>query len=474
MGINVDKMKQDRANRQSGGEIWDAPEGDNQIYVAAPPREVDVPYIETKMHYGLGFGKVKNAMAFCLEPATNPLLNNTDFLEQLEALGKDLSGGCEVCERLDAGEAVCQDPDQSGKAQSRWLWIISPIAHRSDPRQPFRANAQEEVKGLLSGYRVWDALCDLFGQAGDITDMDKATLARLIRTGTKINTKWEVQPDVETLRKPMKLKPTLRELIASATAPGEAYDPLRILAGMAKGREDVAKLFVRAASKGEYEETNTEGSPEGEQPEKPAGKFAPPGAAKGKSQAQVPAGGSKPAATASKPAPKTESKPNGKSTAAANANAKLKQLIAERGPAPSCYQVDPDPEAEICIKCPWNVECFTHCGVPLPEAPADADAGSEESESAASDELTVEQCEKDKQYVVGDETLTFTGAAKGKFYFKAEDGSPRKFEPGTAVQLAADAEPESTPDDDAKMKELEAELAARKGKPAAKGATAKK
>lgn len=457
MPIDLDKMKKERAERNSGNEIWDAPEGDHKIYVCAFPRPTDdIPYVEAKMHYGLG--PKARASHMCLEPSYNKLLLNDDFLEHVAALKKSVAGGCPTCEMIDRGESVSGNPDQSGKSQSRWLWIVSPRATRGDARAQFQPWPKDEVVGLFGGFRVWDALMDQFGSSGDITDMDAAMFPRLIRTGKKMETKWEVQADVETIRKPVKLAKPFRDLIASEVRIGGKFDPLVILAGMMRERDDILKIHSEATeAKSEYEDKPPEAGTEGYKPPGKGGKVA----------AAAP---SKPAAASGTKAvaPKPSAKPAANAGAAA-ANAKLKALIAAGNEVPGCFQVDPDPDADICIKCPFQELCFDHCGVarpaPTPDTPDEPTPN--EIEMAADDVMTVEACQSGVKYTVDGNIGTYKGPAKGAYYFTGDDGKPFKVQPGAVVEPVADEVPEETDDEAAKMAELEKELAARKKSKAA-------
>lgn len=467
MPINVDKVNEERARRNSGGELWDAPEGDTNCLIIAPPRATDeLPFIETRMHYGLGPKSKRSCM--CIEPAVNPLMLNKEFREVLELMKKDLGGGCVVCERDDKGLWVTRDPEQNTKPGSRWMWLLSPISSRTDPRAAFKPWPAHEVKGFFVGYKVWDAMSDLFGQAGDITDMNAAVLARISRVGKKLSTNWTIGCDVETTRKPFVVPKDLRAIIAEVVTPMGACDPLKLIANFAINREEQEKIFAEddQAAQNEYSETTEETAPPAD------GKFKPP--AKGKSQVSVPAGNTGKAAGATKAPPVKQPAKTAPatSTGTAAANAKMKALIAERGPQPSCYEIDPDPGEPTCLKCPWNKECFSKCGVELPEAePEEVPA----EEQAVDGMVAVEDCEAGTQYMVNGAPATYKGPAKGAFYFTGEDGKAVRVTAGESVEVMAAAEEEAPANDDneAAMAKLEAELQARKARTAAGKASKK-
>jgi hypothetical protein len=444
MAVNLEKIRQDRAARQFAGELWDAPEGDTNIYVACGPRpDDDAPYWHCKMHYGLGSKGFSQAM--CLEPSENPVLNDPAFIEQVEALKKNLGGGCAVCEEIAAGRPVSSKEDQDGKPSSRWLFLIMPISFRSDSRAAWQAQPPA-VKGFLCGYNVWDKLCDQFGSLGDITDTNAATLIKVNRQGKKLQTKWDIQPDVETVRKPMKLSAEQVKMLADMVKPGGTCDPLRILASMARERTAVEALLKGLKTDdGAYEEVKEGEAETAEEPAKDSGTFKPPTGKK---------------ADAKKAEPKSEPKKAPKD------DGELKQLTAKHGAPPNCFKIDPDPGEAMCQACPFKMPCANHCGVPIPPDPgSDGDASAEDSDNASTPGIPVEQAEPEKMYTLGetDDQYVYKGPAKGKHLFTGPDGKPVKVEPGVTVYPV-----EMSPDDDPGLKALEQQLAAKKAKGAKK------
>jgi hypothetical protein len=481
--IDVEKLAAERAKRAAGSELLDVKEGETLVYVCAFPREADdMPYVEYRVHYSVGLkGKFSH---MCLEPSVNKILLDDGFLEQVALLKKSTDGGCPTCERLDRGETVSPDPEESGKPQSRWLFIVVPRGHRSSPNQNFTPWKDDEVKGLSCSYGVWDGIMDQFGQLGDITDMDGANLLRLIREGTKKSTKWEVQNDAVSIKKPVKLPAALRELIVAETAPGGPRDPMRIVAAQLRDRADIERAYTAATpaegAADEYEQPAEGAAADGKGFKPPTkGAAAKPPAAASKPAAAKQVAATKPSAGAgaTKPPTTAPAKAAPAKPAVAKANAALQALIKQHGSPPGCYEVDPDPGAPICVggtdpddgaehsPCPFNVLCFEHCGVQLPEPEA---AAEEVAEEAAG--MTVEQCVAGESYTVGGTVLTFKGPAKGKFYFTDANGKAFSVAPGTAVEAPIEeaAAEETAADDEAGLQKLEAELAARKASKAAK------
>lgn len=444
--VNLEKIKQERAKQQFGGELMDFPEGETGTYIAALPYPDDeVPFASLKMHYDLGpKGKFS---CMCLEPSNNEVLNNPNFIAMAKEMEKDLSGGCPACEDIDAGKPVSgkpvgEDGKAVGRAGGRWLCIIMPMTYRANPTQNFQPWRSVEVKGFLVGYRVWDAICDQFGSCGDITDPDAATLIRVCRVGKKMQTKWEIQPDIETAKKPIKLGKEHRAALAEACKPGGACDPYKIIVGMAKTRQQMMDALKGIGEGADgYEESKPEGEAAAAEESKPAGSFKPPTGTK-KAEAAKPE--TKPKEAAKKPAGDSE----------------LVKLTAAHGAPPSCFKIDADPNDPMCQACPFKGPCASHLGVPpIPDPSGDASAEDGDSADAATPEqIKVEEAVVDQLYTFDtDDQYTFKGQAKGKFLFIDPAGKPFKADPGTLITPVAQAD-----DDDPALKALEATLAAKK------------
>lgn len=456
MTLNLDKMKQERADKTISGDIWDVTEGEHNVYIVPPSRDTDeMPSWEFKMHYGLGPKGYSQVM--CLEPANNPILVKHEFIEACQKLKLNLDGGCPVCEAVDAGTFTSVKDNETGKPSGRWLWTVMPISTRTDTRAPFVPFPKSEVKGHMCGWTVWDQIMDVFGQCGDITNPDDATLVRITRAGKKLDTKWTIGVDVETVKKSLKLSKDQRALIAALTQPGGDCDPYILVAKQAKPRASIEALMKGPAAAGEYEEQAApaaEGQTEGD------GSFKPPPGKKGAAPA-------KPAPAAAKPAAATSAKPTpakGKSSD----DALVLKLVQAHGEAPPCFKQDCDPNDPPCQACSFKEPCARAIGVPVPPDPepeATEEAPAEEGADEAPPGIAVEECQAGVNYHVNGMEAVYKGLAKGKHYFiSRRSGKTLVVAPGTVVETVAE---EDGGDDDEELRLLEAELA-KKAKPAAK------
>lgn len=470
--VNMDKLKAERERRKGGGDFLTLPEGESAIYVCPQFRpEDELPFWEWKVHYGFMPGD--KGMAVCLSHKNNPILDNPALVEQLKAIGKideekginPLNDGCMVCEEFDKGTI-----SDRAKQQSRWTWIVVPMKTRASSSVPWVPwSPPDHVAPFNTGYGLWDSLGDKFGEVGDITDPDAATLVRIIRTGTGQKTEWDAQADIETARAPLKLAQSTRAAIQNAMAPGGPCDPYRIVASMIKSRKEIEKLL-----KGDQQAPADEFEPK--KPDDDKSKFAPPGQgqdSKGETKTEEPKkrGPGRPPGSTNKPKnpdpPKQSMKEEPKPETVKpvkNGELDIAALTASKGSAPpSCFRVDPDSEEEECQRCPWKVECATYLGVPVPPDPVGANGEDEEPEDDAHDvvEVSVDQCELGASYLVDGKRAEYKGAAKGKYYFMTDEGE--------SIKLGADAKVTTVPEEasdggDDEIAKLAAKLAEQRAK----------
>lgn len=471
--VNMDKLKAERERRKGGGDFLTLPEGETAIYICPQFRpEDELPFWEWKVHYGFLPGE--KGMAICLSHKNNPILENPLLVEQLKAIGKideekginPLNDGCMVCEELDKGSL-----SDRAKQQSRWTWIVVPMKTRASSGVPWVPwSPTDYVAPFNTGYTMWDSLGDKFAEGGDITDPDRAALVRVIRKGTGQKTEWDAQPDMETVRTPLKLSQSTRSAIQKAMSPGGPCDPYRIIAGMVKSRKDIERLL-----NGDQQAAADEFEPKKSDDDK--SKFAPPGSDKSETKTDEPPKRPRGRPLGSINKPKTEPAPSSQTKTPKvpkNGELDLVALTASKGsPPPSCFRVDPDSEEEMCQKCPWKVECATYLGVPVPPDPPVVQASGEveSEEQAESVEIGVEQCELGVSYFVDGKLVEFKGSAKGRYYFLTDEGESLKLETGVKVMAVGEDsapsgdEQSSEADDD--MAKLEAKLAEQRAKLAA-------
>ena len=448
MGINLDRMAQDRAKAQKSADEFKAPVGDTAVYIAPPARDDDdLPYLEVMCHWGLG---KSGQMAICQDPLNQPLMYNKYLvalakerglaIEKVK-IGKDskdaVAGGCAVCRKLDEGALSDRQ-----KAKRQWLWIVVPLLTRADARKPF--SPWPDVNAIMpyfSSFTVWTGFVDQFAAGGDITNPDGASLVRIMREGKgQTDTKYNIQPHMESFKTPIALSQSLRDALASDMAPGEKCDPYKVIATKLRTPEDVEKMMAGTPEGDDYEQDPGQSVAS----EPAAGTHAAPGAkaaTAAKPAAKAPPTNSKPAAAPAKPAPASKPAP---------AKVALKSLPKAELEKPACFGLDPDAGEKICQDCPVNKECFDKCGVDLPGAGA---AAAEASEVSVSDEtvadevahLSASECTAGQVYLVtvgaDDVEATYKGPAKGKHLFVQNNTNTLlKLEAADAVKQMVTAE----------------------------------
>jgi hypothetical protein len=415
---DLDAMRKDRESHAKGADFYAINEGDTVAYIAPECRPGDpLCYLEVIVHYGVG-GK---GMHLCLDANKNKILQSPHMEEFIASKGIDVEEGCPTCQAILAGSYKTEDDKKRVRAQSRYLWNIIPIKHRVNASGSW-ALLGEQIVPLMAGYSIWDGIMEGFAGEGDLTDRERALFIRINRKGKGQNdTKYQVQLDSDSLRKPVKLSPSQCALLDAALVPNGTGDLYKIAAGMMKSHKDVkAMLSGVAVATSADEGGSTEGSdrPEGapscygvdvssDDPECQACEFKD-GCAKivGVDVPPDPAPAKKAApakAAPAKPAPRPQPSP----LSAKPAVKAAPKLPPEPEPEPEAVE-EPAAEAE---------------GIPAGEAEIGA--------SYALPDGTVGEC---------------TGKAKGKVYFANAEGDP--LPPLTVADVVVPAAPaaEGSPD----------------------------
>lgn len=238
----------DAWKRGGRSDFWKLKPGDSLIYICPPCRPEDkLAFYPIRVHYQVG---PKENMAVCLDLERNKVLTHPSIKPYLAGL--EIEGGCPVCQRLDAG-TVSEDC----KGVMRYLWNIIPIAFREDAKAAWQQITPIEVKPLFEGYTIWDGLLEVFANEGNITNPDQAIFARVSRKGTtRYTTKYGVQIDSATVRKPRQIEPAVRQIIGEALAEGGSGDAYQMAAKMvySRGRVEAMLTGVEVAEKDEYGE----------------------------------------------------------------------------------------------------------------------------------------------------------------------------------------------------------------------------
>lgn len=318
--VNLEDVQRYREeNKHDNQGLFTFDEGDTVIYVCQPcDDDATLPQVDLKQHK---VSQDKRPIV-CLDLDKNPVLSHPRVVAYLEEDGKDIDGGCPVCEAIAAG--TFEGEAKKAKAKTTSLWNFVTLKYRKDARMPWQDLAFE-VRQCSASYTVSDGILEMLGNEGDITDPEKAIFARVNRKGSgKMDTEYKVHADSETLRKPVRLSAGQRKIIDEALAPGGNGDLYRIVAAFTQSREEVI------AALGGLEEEET----------KPAKKGKAPVSSKGPAP--------------SKAAPKGKAKPE-----------HFAASTQEDDPPP-CYEVDCTPSDSECQACAFKEPCAEACGVEVP------------------------------------------------------------------------------------------------------------
>ena len=244
MAVNMKKMKGDYNKRQKSGEFWNPDAGDTVVYICPPCRSNDkyeptegLNYIPVTLHYQVG---KNNAMVMSLDNEANPVLDHPFLKPFLKKGKKKLTGRCPTREWLE--EEATEAEAEASRPQTKYLFNVIPIKHRSRKGDDW-TKLDPQVRPFLSGKMVYDGIMEVFFDEGDITEMDGAVFVKISKTGKGLNTKYKVTADVTSLKKPVKLAPSVVKLINEALKEGGDGDLFRLVANMVKSPSDVEALL---------------------------------------------------------------------------------------------------------------------------------------------------------------------------------------------------------------------------------------
>lgn len=241
MGVNIEKMRKDR-ERRDGGPTWKPQEGESIFYLCALHEgEEESNYVETGFHWNVGRTKATIA---CLNPKRNPALSDERVVEWLKKMGKDVSGGCPVCEYIQEQDLWQNDEDQARSISfnPRFYWLVIPVKHRKNVQDDWVEVSKLRVKPWCSGAGQWERISDFFFSEGDITDVNNAVFISMNRKGSRVNTKYELSLDTETLRSAASLPKTVKAEIKKALA-SEDFDLYKMAASDFVSRNEVKALL---------------------------------------------------------------------------------------------------------------------------------------------------------------------------------------------------------------------------------------
>lgn len=210
--MDLNQMKKDREAHE-GGPYIQYKEGDTLIYLLPERAGCKVNYVELGVHWGIGPGR--GQMVVCFNPRRNPILANPKFVKHVEARGIKIPKSCPVCAKVDGENLWETDKAQASRIgfKSRYIWHVIEWSQRASAKDEWREVSTKKVRPWMCPKQQWDQISDMFFDAGDITNPDKARLIKLTREGTKDRTKYTAGA---SLMDPLVLSKEVRAVIAKA------------------------------------------------------------------------------------------------------------------------------------------------------------------------------------------------------------------------------------------------------------------
>jgi hypothetical protein len=210
--MDINQMKKDREAHE-GGPYIQFKEGDTLVYLLPERTDCKVNYVELGVHWGIGPGR--GQMVVCFNPRRNPILSNPKFIKHVEARGIKIPKQCPVCAKVDGENLWETDKAQASRIgfKSRYIWLVVEWSQRASAKDDWRETSTKKVRPWMCPKQQWDQISDMFFDAGDITNPDKARLVKLTREGTKDRTKYTA---AAALQDPLVLSKEVRAVIAKA------------------------------------------------------------------------------------------------------------------------------------------------------------------------------------------------------------------------------------------------------------------
>ena len=248
-GVDMGAMRKGYDEQQrGGGDYLSFEKGETLLYVHPPCRDNDKfpltkgkNYVPVTVHYAVG----KNErMVVGLDPETNPIIEHP-FVQKVLAKRKvHLTGKCPMKKALDGGKMFSDEEADESRPQTKYLWGVTPLGFRKRSSDKW---AEHEKQGqpavVMAGKQIFDGIMECFFDHGDISDPRAAVLVRVIKTGKKRQTKYEVKIDPETSKEPRKLPKSTRAAIAKAMAEEGDCDLFRVVGNMIKSPDEVIAIM---------------------------------------------------------------------------------------------------------------------------------------------------------------------------------------------------------------------------------------
>lgn len=229
MAIDQEKMRKDR-EAKTGGTVK-LNEGDTVLYVHPPCRDDDtypatagLPYVEQSLHY------LEGMIHLCLDPTKNPIVKHPFVLEFAKAHGfkPEWERGCPTCQKRIDGK-MSASVAKKVELKPEFIFGVTPVKWRANPTAPY-AMLGKKPGPFKANKTIWSSICDMMAEVGDITDPAGAVLVKINKVGQLLNTKYKIEPDLESSRKPLVLNKETARVISDSMRKGGDCDLFRFVA----------------------------------------------------------------------------------------------------------------------------------------------------------------------------------------------------------------------------------------------------
>jgi len=246
-GVNLKKMRRAHEEQQKFSDDIKFEKGETLCYVHPMCRggadewepTAELNYVPITLHYGLK----DRRMAASLDPDINPILTHPWIKELLKSKRIRLPSTCPIQEALNDGRLDAQDC----RAQTKYIWGITPLAHRLKSSQEWTALDNIKPGTILAGKQIYDGIMEVFFDEGDITDPAAAVLIRVIKSGRDMNTKYVIKPDPDTAKSKYAVPKKLRAKLDKALMANGDCDLFKAAFDFIKSPADLEPLINGAA-----------------------------------------------------------------------------------------------------------------------------------------------------------------------------------------------------------------------------------
>ena len=206
--VNLNKLRGRRSELSRGGGNYTFGEGETKVYLLPPLPGDDDPFVEAGIHWRVG---PQNKSGLCLSRLQNAVLEHPMFKK---ALGKKpVTEGCPVCESL---TTATEEERRESKCKRQFYGAVIPVAFKPPKARKF-IPLEPEVEAIRVGPQIWEGIVDVMLDEGiDPTDTDGAVLLIIKRTGTGMDTEYEVEADSKTLASPKPLTKSFLKMVEAA------------------------------------------------------------------------------------------------------------------------------------------------------------------------------------------------------------------------------------------------------------------